>query len=135
MASSSPRARSSPQVSRIKYSYLIEPEYGFLLLKSQIIPTGKQDQVLIPDRAEGQWGVWLPPPVGSMARARSSPQVSRIKYSYLIELRDSGEYGFLLLKSQIIPTGKQDQVLVPDRAEGQWGVWLPPPQEPDHPNR
>ena len=28
-----------------------------------------------------------------------------IKYSYLIELRDKGEYGFLLPPDNIIPTG------------------------------
>lgn len=30
-----------------------------------------------------------------------------IKYSYTVELRDKGRYGFLLPASQIIPTGRE----------------------------
>uniref|UniRef100_A0ABM0GNQ2 Carboxypeptidase B-like n=1 Tax=Saccoglossus kowalevskii TaxID=10224 RepID=A0ABM0GNQ2_SACKO len=30
-----------------------------------------------------------------------------IKYSYLVELRDQGEYGFLLPEDQIIPSGEE----------------------------
>jgi hypothetical protein len=30
-----------------------------------------------------------------------------IKYSYAVELRDTGEYGFLLPADQIIPSGKE----------------------------
>jgi hypothetical protein len=31
----------------------------------------------------------------------------KIKYSYAVELRDTGEYGFLLPADQIIPSGKE----------------------------
>ena len=33
--------------------------------------------------------------------------VARIKYSYLIELRDGGTHGFLLPPDQILPTGQE----------------------------
>jgi len=33
--------------------------------------------------------------------------VAGIKYSYTLELRDRGQYGFLLPPSQIIPTGEE----------------------------
>lgn len=33
--------------------------------------------------------------------------VAGVKYSYTIELRDTGNYGFLLPASQIIPTGEE----------------------------
>lgn len=33
--------------------------------------------------------------------------VAGIKYSYTVELRDHGQYGFLLPASQIIPTAKE----------------------------
>jgi len=33
--------------------------------------------------------------------------VANIKYSYTIELRDSGTYGFILPAAYIIPTGKE----------------------------
>lgn len=31
----------------------------------------------------------------------------KVKYSFSVELRDKGRYGFLLLKEQIIPTGEE----------------------------
>jgi carboxypeptidase A1 len=33
--------------------------------------------------------------------------VGKIKYSYGVELRDTGKYGFLLPADQIIPSGKE----------------------------
>lgn len=33
--------------------------------------------------------------------------VAGIKYSYTLELRDTGTFGFLLPHSQIIPTGRE----------------------------
>ena len=36
-----------------------------------------------------------------------SKAVLGIKYSYTIELRDQGRYGFLLPEDQIIPTGEE----------------------------
>ena len=30
-----------------------------------------------------------------------------VKYSFSVELRDTGRYGFLLPKEQIIPTGEE----------------------------
>jgi len=33
--------------------------------------------------------------------------VAGVKYSFTIELRDLGSYGFLLPRSQIIPTGQE----------------------------
>lgn len=33
--------------------------------------------------------------------------VAKIPYVYTVELRDSGRYGFMLPKDQIIPTGEE----------------------------
>ena len=33
--------------------------------------------------------------------------IAKIKYSYGVELRDTGKYGFLLPAEQIIPSGKE----------------------------
>ena len=33
--------------------------------------------------------------------------VAGVKYSYTLELRDTGRYGFLLPQSQIIPSGEE----------------------------
>ena len=33
--------------------------------------------------------------------------VANIKYSYLLEIRDDGRYGFLLPPEQIVPTGEE----------------------------
>jgi len=33
--------------------------------------------------------------------------VAGIKYSYTVELRDQGDFGFLLPRSQIVPTGEE----------------------------
>lgn len=38
--------------------------------------------------------------------------MAKIKYSYTIELRDTGKYGFILPPSEIIPTGKEAFVAV-----------------------
>ena len=155
MASSSPRVRSSQQVraeGQWEYGVLLSKsqiipkdsgEYGFHVSKSQIIPTVKSwgtvrsmasssprvrssQQV----RVEGQWGVWLPPPqrvrsslrtVGSMAS--SSP---RVRTSLQVRVEGQWEYGFLLPKSQIIPTGK---------SWGTVGSMASSSQKSDHPNR
>lgn len=33
--------------------------------------------------------------------------VAEVPYSYTVELRDKGRYGFLLPKQQIVPTGEE----------------------------
>jgi len=33
--------------------------------------------------------------------------VAGVKYSYTVELRDTGDFGFLLPRSQIVPTGDE----------------------------
>ena len=50
--------------------------------------------------------LWLSDPAtgGSYDWAKG---VAGIKYSYTIELRDQGDYGFLLPSSQIVPTGME----------------------------
>ena len=35
-------------------------------------------------------------------------EILGVKFSYGVELRDTGEYGFLLPEDQIIPTGEEN---------------------------
>lgn len=43
--------------------------------------------------------------------------VAGIKFSYCFELRDTGNYGFLLPPAQIIPTGQETLAAVESMAE------------------
>lgn len=38
--------------------------------------------------------------------------VAKIKYSYTVELRDTGKYGFILPPSEILSTGKEAYIAV-----------------------
>jgi len=40
-----------------------------------------------------------------------------IKYSYTVELRDTGDHGFVLPKEQIIPSGEETMLLLIDMAQ------------------
>lgn len=43
--------------------------------------------------------------------------VAKIKYAYTVELRDTGDKGFILPKEQIIPTGEETFELFKDIAK------------------
>lgn len=50
------------------------------------------------------------------------------KYSYVVELRDTGRYGFTLPESQIIPTGQETYAGVMallEYVKAHWSIWFP----------
>ena len=47
----------------------------------------------------------FPPDISSGSSADWTYAKAGIKYSYGVELRDTGEFGFLLPEAQIVPTG------------------------------
>lgn len=52
---------------------------------------------------------------------------AKVKYSYGVELRDTGKYGFLLPPDQIIPSGKETLealIALANFVVNNWFLWI-----------